>query len=112
MAGWLDDVNHSVVAGCYRPTRPGFSTRFSSVRLHGCCIATTIRPKQLNYTHHLSEYTALDCSFDVAQIKQGWNETSICCGGLERETPGNWHDNVITSRHIEPAVMCETAAVV
>jgi len=59
---------------------------------------------QLAHTLHVPEYTAFNYSFDVAGIKEGWNEVSVYNGSHERRTAEDRCRNSVTIRSIELAI--------
>ena len=59
---------------------------------------------QQDCTHHVPEHTALDYTFGVADIRDGWNEVSVYNGSHDRHSARDRRDNAITIRSVELAV--------
>ncbi len=59
---------------------------------------------QQEYTHHVPEYTALNYTFAVNDIRDGWNEVSVYNGSHQRHSARQRRDNAITIRSVELAV--------
>jgi len=60
---------------------------------------------QRSYTHHVPEHTAINYTFGVGDIKDGWNEVSVYNGSHERSSARDRRDNAVTIRSIELAVV-------
>jgi len=60
---------------------------------------------QQDFTHHVPEHVALNYTFGVADIRDGWNEVSVYNGSHERHNARDRRDNAVTIRSIELAVM-------
>ncbi len=59
---------------------------------------------QREYTHHTPEHTALNYTFCVGDIRDGWNEVSVYNGSHERHTAPDRLEMSIIVRSVELAV--------
>jgi hypothetical protein len=59
---------------------------------------------QREYSHHTPEHTALNFTFSVDGIRDGWNEVSVYNGSHDRHTAQDRHDKSITIRSVELAI--------
>jgi hypothetical protein len=59
---------------------------------------------QQEYTHHTPEHTALNYTFCVDDIRDGWNEVSVYNGSHQRHTTEDRLNMSITIRSVELAV--------
>ncbi len=59
---------------------------------------------QREYTHHTPEHTALNYTFCVGDIRDGWNEVSVYNGSHERHTAPDRLEMSIIVRSVEMAV--------
>ena len=59
---------------------------------------------QREYTHHTPEHTALNYTFCVGDIRDGWNEVSVYNGSHERHTAPDRLEKSIIVRSVEMAL--------
>ena len=59
---------------------------------------------QQECTHHVPEHTALNYTFGVDAVRDGWNEVSVYNGSHDRHSAADRRDHAVTVRSVELAV--------